>query len=265
MTRWTGIVAVPAPDTRDEMMSRLPAHLHPVCGRPLVWHAVSVLLSADPSPEHVYVVGDADLPEDLCSDLAGNVTVLPSTELNAEHLETEPRKRVVVHAAAVLPPSCIAALIDGPDDAWIAARDGQPVAVRSSGSSISVALDPAAGAPLATPDVVLVRDRAGLAEAHRVVRDRIVRQLMRGGATFILPDSVTVDVDVSIGRDTVIYPGAVIEGQTTIGGETVVGPGCRIISSWIGSGVELKGWNYIAHTSIRNRAILEPYVRRGFD
>jgi hypothetical protein len=29
--------------------------------------------------------------------------------------------------------------------------------------------------------------------------------------------------------------------------------------------VELKGFNYVSHTSIRNRAILEPHVKRGFD
>ena len=55
------------------------------------------------------------------------------------------------------------------------------------------------------------------------------------------------------------------EGQTTVGEETVIGPGCRIIDSWVGSGVELKGWNYISRTSVRNRAILEPNARRGFD
>jgi bifunctional UDP-N-acetylglucosamine pyrophosphorylase / glucosamine-1-phosphate N-acetyltransferase len=87
---------------------------------------------------------------------------------------------------------------------------------------------------------------------------------MEGGTTFLLPESVMVDVDVRIGRDTIVYPSVVLEGQTTIGDETVIGPGCRVIDSWIGSGVELKGWNYVAHTSVRNRAILEPYVRRGF-
>jgi bifunctional N-acetylglucosamine-1-phosphate-uridyltransferase/glucosamine-1-phosphate-acetyltransferase GlmU-like protein len=111
----------------------------------------------------------------------------------------------------------------------------------------------------------VVRDRFELARAHRRVRDRLVRSLMDAGATFLLPDSAVVDVDVRIGRDSIIYPGVVLEGQTTIGEETVIGPGCRIIDSWVGSGVELKGWNYISNTSVRNRAILEPYVRRGFD
>ena len=80
-----------------------------------------------------------------------------------------------------------------------------------------------------------------------------------------LDNQIQVAHNVRIGRDSIIYPSVTIEGQSTVGAETVIGPGCRIIDSWIGSGVELKGWNYIAHTSVRNRAILEPYVRRGFD
>jgi len=37
------------------------------------------------------------------------------------------------------------------------------------------------------------------------------------------------------------------------------------VDASIGRGAELKGWNYVARTSIRNHAVLEPYVRRGFD
>jgi bifunctional UDP-N-acetylglucosamine pyrophosphorylase / glucosamine-1-phosphate N-acetyltransferase len=111
----------------------------------------------------------------------------------------------------------------------------------------------------------VVRDRAGLARTSVLMRDRIVQRLMTGGVTFLLPESVLIDVDVRIGRDTVVYPGVVLEGKTVVGEETVIGPGCRIIDSWIGSGVELKGWNFVSRSSVRNRAILEPYVRRGFD
>ncbi|MDP9349840.1 MAG: bifunctional UDP-N-acetylglucosamine diphosphorylase/glucosamine-1-phosphate N-acetyltransferase GlmU, partial [Gemmatimonadota bacterium] len=109
------------------------------------------------------------------------------------------------------------------------------------------------------------RNRRSHARAATLMRDRLVERHMEAGVSFLLPESVWVDFDVRIGRDTMIYPGVVLEGQTTVGEETVIGPGCRIIDSWIGSGVELKGWNYLSHTSIRNRAILEPYVRRGFD
>ncbi len=110
-----------------------------------------------------------------------------------------------------------------------------------------------------------VRSRACLARASAAIRDRVVRRLMDEGVTFLLPETVLVDVGVSIGRDTVVYPGAVIEGDTTIGAEAVIGPCCRIVAARIGSGVELKGFNYLSHVTIRNRAILEAYVRRGYD
>jgi bifunctional N-acetylglucosamine-1-phosphate-uridyltransferase/glucosamine-1-phosphate-acetyltransferase GlmU-like protein len=45
----------------------------------------------------------------------------------------------------------------------------------------------------------------------------------------------------------------------------VIGPHSRIVESTIGKGAELRGWNYVARTSVRNQAVLEPYVRRGID
>ena len=138
--------------------------------------------------------------------------------------------------------------------------------LRDAASLAALAEALSAQAHVAAPEnSVLVRSRHSLAVAAARIRDRLVRRLMDAGVTVLLPESVLLDVDVRVGRDAVLYPGVLLEGQTTVGEETVIGPGCRIIDSWIGSGVELKGWNFIAQTSVRNRAILEPYVRRGFD
>jgi bifunctional UDP-N-acetylglucosamine pyrophosphorylase/glucosamine-1-phosphate N-acetyltransferase len=63
----------------------------------------------------------------------------------------------------------------------------------------------------------------------------------------------------------VLYPGVIIEGASVIGAECVVGPYSRIVDSHIGTGVELKGWNFVARTSISGGAILQAYVRKGFD
>jgi hypothetical protein len=183
---------------------------------------------------------------------------------------------ILVHPSASLAPGSIAPLLEGADGDWIGANEHAAAAARVDRDRWADAVhlvDPfAVGAGLLDAHrrvpytgSFVVRDREDLAEAHRRIRDEVVGALMRNGATFILPETVSVDVDVRIGRDTLVYPGVVLEGQTTIGEETVIGPGCRIVDAWVGSGVELKGWNYIAHTSVRNRAILEPYVRRGFD
>lgn len=114
-------------------------------------------------------------------------------------------------------------------------------------------------------EVMGINDRAQLAEAEAVLRERIRRRLMRGGVTFLSPDTTLIDADVEIGPDTVIYPGVLIEGASSIGRESVIGPFTRIVDSHVGRGVELKGWNSIARTTIPAGSIVGPYVQQGSD
>jgi bifunctional UDP-N-acetylglucosamine pyrophosphorylase/glucosamine-1-phosphate N-acetyltransferase len=125
---------------------------------------------------------------------------------------------------------------------------------------------PARSVLLADPQELMgVNDRAQLAEAEAVLRDRIRRRLMREGVTFVSPDTTLIDADVQIGPDTVIYPGVIIEGVSSVGRESVIGPFTRIANAHLGRGVELKGWNLIAHTTIPHGSIVQPYVRQGAD
>lgn len=183
---------------------------------------------------------------------------------------------LVVDAAAVVPGERLADVAAESGPRLLLDGDGTPVAARLAPARAALLIrDGGRLAPLVAevppegcmgdPSAVVVHDRAALARAVAAVRDRLVRAHMAAGVTFLLPDSVLVDVDVRVGRDTIVYPGVVLEGTTEVGEETVIGPGCRLVDAWIGSGVELKGWNYVSHASIRNRAILEPHVRRGFD
>ena len=125
---------------------------------------------------------------------------------------------------------------------------------------------PARSVLLADPQELMgVNDRAQLAEAEAVLRDRIRRRLMREGVTFVSPEANPIDSDVQIGPDTVIYPGVIIEGVSSVGHESVIGPFTRIANAHLGRGVELKGWNLIAHTTIPHGSIVQPYVRQGAD
>jgi bifunctional UDP-N-acetylglucosamine pyrophosphorylase/glucosamine-1-phosphate N-acetyltransferase len=125
---------------------------------------------------------------------------------------------------------------------------------------------PARSVMLVDPQELMgVNDRAQLAEAEAVLRDRIRRRLMREGVTFVSPESTLIDADVQIGADTVIYPCVVIEGVTSVGRESVIGPFTRIADAHLGRGVELKGWNLIAHTTVPSGSIVQPYVRQGAD
>jgi bifunctional N-acetylglucosamine-1-phosphate-uridyltransferase/glucosamine-1-phosphate-acetyltransferase GlmU-like protein len=279
MDRWTAFVLA-LETSQEEMVSRLPACLHPVAGRPLVWHTVRQLAGLRPAPESVYLLTAFELDDALFSDVGipVEVSLLTTGERMRYSPPTAGRDPVLVlDASSSVPQAALQRLTGAVHGAWLGDDSGGVAAARLRGDQAAELLRLAqplraphgllateSRLPTAEP-VVCVRDRVRLALATRRVRDALVEGHQLAGVTFLLPETVIVDVDVRIGSDTVVYAGVTLEGQTTIGEETVLGPGCRVIDSWIGSGVELKGWNYVSHTSIRNRAILEPNVRRGFD
>lgn len=278
MAPWTGVVLALAEPGSGHLRSRLSTYLHPLAGRPLVWHAVQAVASLGAA--RVVVAGGPELGPELFADVPGEVRVLdagPDDLGWALNAAVQGGARVLaVDAAAPTAGEALRRLLEADRDALLEGGDGEVLAAWLGTGGVA-ALAESRGDLLALdntlPDPLQLRDEEGfvvhsrdaLARASGCIRDRVVRRLMEAGVTFLLPETTLVDVDVLIGRDTVVYPGVVLEGQTVVGEETVIGPACRIISSRIGSGVELKGFNYLSHTSIRNHAVLEPYVRRGFD
>lgn len=278
MAPWTGVVLALAEPGSDRLRSRLSTYLHPLAGRPLAWHAVQAVASLGPA--RVLVAAGPDLGPELFADVPGEVRVL---DAGADDLRwalaaaVEGGGRVLaVDAAAPTAGDALRRLLTSEGDALLRGGDGEMLAAWLGGdgaSALAERLGDLAALRDALPEAdelrdehgFAVRSREALARASACIRDRVVRRLMEAGVTFLLPESTLVDVDVLIGRDTVVYPGVVLEGHTVVGEETVIGPACRIVSTRIGSGVELKGFNYLSHTSIRNHAVLEPYVRRGFD
>lgn len=279
MAGWAGIALALRGPGDDAMRSRLPTYVHPLAGHSLAWHPLRAIAELAPPPQRLFLVGGEWVGAGIIGDL-------PAEALDAgpdgwwaglvAGLDAGIESLLVVDAAAATLDTSLEALFAGPAGRVLRAPDGEPVAVWADRERIAAGASPhpsleelARGLvplPIAgTAEGVIVRDRASLARANGILRDRIVRRLLDGGVTVLLPETVLADVDVRVGTDSVIYPGVILEGRTVIGSETVVGPGCRIIDSWIGSGVELKGWNYIVGANIRNRAVLEPYVRRGFD
>ena len=278
MTDWAGLaLALRRPDD-DALRSRVPTYVHPLAGRALAWHSLRTLASLEEEPPPLFLAAEAPLDESVVRDLPVEIVEVDPADwwsTLAARLDGSVERLLVVDAAAATLGPTLHELVsspggkvvvgrDGPLAIWIEIADLAERAVRGA-TLEDIAADLAVQTLHDPVEDCLVRDRATLARAGVAIRDRIVQRLMEQGATFLLPETVLVDVDVQIGQDTVIYPGVVLEGVTTIGSETVIGPGCRIIDSWVGSGVELKGWNYIVGTNIRNRAVLEPYVRRGFD
>lgn len=94
-----------------------------------------------------------------------------------------------------------------------------------------------------------VNDRVVLSEAESVMRRRIAEKHMRNGVTIIHPDATYISADAKIGRDTVLQPGTMIEGQTVIGEKCIIGPNSQLVNSVIGD-----------HTTIHSSVILSSQI-----
>lgn len=101
-------------------------------------------------------------------------------------------------------------------------------------------------------EIMGVNDRVQLAAADASMRRRINTAHMLAGVTLIDPAATYIGADVAIGRDTVIYPQNVLEGNTSIGEGCVLYPGCRIADSVIGD-----------HVTIQSSVIIESSVGEG--
>ena len=79
-----------------------------------------------------------------------------------------------------------------------------------------------------------VNDRVQLAELAAELNRRIVAAHQRAGVTVIDPATTWVDVDVTIGRDTVVHPGTQLLGATRIGGRCQIGPDTTLTDVTVG-------------------------------
>lgn len=104
---------------------------------------------------------------------------------------------------------------------------------------IAIARDRGArvGATVVDAELVAgVNDRVQLAEVSQVLRSRRMDELGRDGVTILDPGSTWIDVDVQVGRDSVVLPNTMLEHGTVIGEGCQVGPNSRLIATEVGDG-----------------------------
>ena len=84
-----------------------------------------------------------------------------------------------------------------------------------------------------------VNDRVQLADIGRELNRRIVADHQRAGVTVVDPATTWIDVDVEIGRDTVIAPGTQLLGATRVGAGCRIGPDTTLADVYVGSGASV--------------------------
>jgi bifunctional UDP-N-acetylglucosamine pyrophosphorylase / glucosamine-1-phosphate N-acetyltransferase len=108
-------------------------------------------------------------------------------------------------------------------------------------------------------ETIGINSRVQLAEAENILRDRINTKHMVNGVTLIDPKSTYIGDDVEIGRDTVIYPNNVLEGNTKIGEGVLLYPNSRISNSIILNNVEIQS-SVILDSTIGENTTVGPFA-----
>ncbi len=106
-----------------------------------------------------------------------------------------------------------------------------------------------------------INNRVELAEADRILRARKVHQLMLDGVTIEKPETVTIDADVKVGIDTVIYPFTQITGESTIGDNCRIGASSIVYNSVLGDGVEVFPFSMVSESRLDAHSHVGPFAR----
>ncbi|SDM65300.1 bifunctional UDP-N-acetylglucosamine diphosphorylase/glucosamine-1-phosphate N-acetyltransferase GlmU [Streptomyces wuyuanensis] len=117
-------------------------------------------------------------------------------------------------------------------------------------------------------EILGINNRVQLAEARRLLNQRLLERAMTAGVTVVDPVSVLVDVTVTFERDAVVHPGTQLLGATHVAEDAEVGPNTRLRDTVVGRGARVD--NTVADgavigesASVGPYAYLRPGTRLG--
>jgi bifunctional UDP-N-acetylglucosamine pyrophosphorylase/glucosamine-1-phosphate N-acetyltransferase len=105
--------------------------------------------------------------------------------------------------------------------------------------------------------VLGVNDLVALAHVRKLAQRAINERHMRAGVSILDPDATTIDVEVEIGKDTVIEP------FSTISGHTKIGEGCTVKHSYLVDCLLEDGASVGPFAYLRPGAILRKRAKAG--
>jgi bifunctional UDP-N-acetylglucosamine pyrophosphorylase/glucosamine-1-phosphate N-acetyltransferase len=110
-------------------------------------------------------------------------------------------------------------------------------------------------------EILGINTRVELAEADRLLRLRKVRELMLAGVTVEKPETVTVDLDVEVGPDTVIEAFTQLLGRTRIGSECTVGACSILRDAELDDNARIFPFSTVEASRVGRGAEVGPYAR----
>ncbi len=109
--------------------------------------------------------------------------------------------------------------------------------------------------------VMGVNNRYELSVAEKILKNRLIKKLQLSGVTFHNPNSVYIEPEVEVGRETVICGPSYLRGKTKIGQNCYVGPFCDIADSEIENGVTVESHCWIRRTVLKSGSSVGPFAK----
>lgn len=111
------------------------------------------------------------------------------------------------------------------------------------------------------PEEVLgINSQRELASVAAALRAEKNDALMAAGVTMVDPAATYIDLDVTVGADTVIHPNSCLEGATAIGSGCEIQSGVRIVDSTLDDHVTVNSFCLIARSIVRRGARIGPFA-----
>ncbi|WP_406436696.1 bifunctional UDP-N-acetylglucosamine diphosphorylase/glucosamine-1-phosphate N-acetyltransferase GlmU [Streptomyces sp. NBC_00631] len=117
-------------------------------------------------------------------------------------------------------------------------------------------------------EIAGINNRVQLAQARRILNDRLLERAMLDGVTVVDPATTWVDVTVTFEQDAVVHPGTQLLGATHLAQGAEVGPNSRLKDTRVGAGARVSNTvsdsaHVGADASVGPYAYLRPGTRLG--
>jgi bifunctional UDP-N-acetylglucosamine pyrophosphorylase/glucosamine-1-phosphate N-acetyltransferase len=106
-----------------------------------------------------------------------------------------------------------------------------------------------------------INTRLDLSVADRILRQRKLEQLMLSGVTIERPETVTIDLDVEVGQDTLIEPHVCLRGAVRIGAHCHIEAGVVLRDCEVGDRVHIFPYVVAEHARIGADCNVGPFAR----
>ncbi len=128
----------------------------------------------------------------------------------------------------------------------MAAADSVPIATEGTGDA---------------EEVMGINDRVQLATLERALQRRQAEALMRDGVTLTDPARFDLRGELTVGRDVVIEPNVIIEGQVSLGDRVRIGANTVLTNVQIGTGTEVLPMSVLEDAIVGTGCHIGPFAR----